>query len=475
MANILIIEDDAGIRTVLSRALQAKGHDVLRSDKLRDGLNRIQREKPDVVVSDVMLPDGNALDYLAGVKKQFGIPVVVISARNNVLTAIRAGKAGAFEYLPKPFDMDMLIDVVDRALAQGQGRQLEDPDNEEVLPIVGRSNNMQEIFRMLGKVIQTDLSVMITGESGTGKELIARTLHDHGSRADKPFIAVNMAAIPADLIETELFGYEKGAFTGADHQQAGKFEQAQGGTLFLDEIGDMPETAQTRLLRVLQEGEFTRVGGSNNVNANVRIVAATHRNMEDLIREGRFREDLFYRLNVVPVFLPPLRARVDDIADLVHHFIRTGVKKGLPDKVFHRDAIDVMRLHQWPGNIRELENLVHRLMVLKADDVINADHVNKELPHLGNREQTEGSDLASKKLLNIEQFVRGYTDMLPSLDEETNLHTRLMREFERPIIQLVLDHTKGNQLAASRILGINRNTLRKKIQELDISTKGDQP
>jgi Response regulator containing CheY-like receiver, AAA-type ATPase, and DNA-binding domains len=261
LANILIIEDDAGIRTVLSRALQAQGHDVLRSERLRDGLNRIQREKPDVVISDVMLPDGNALDYLAGVKKQFGIPVIVISARNNVLTAIRAGKAGAFEYLPKPFDMDVLMDVVARALAQGHGSNVEDHEPEEVLPIVGRSNNMQEIFRMLGKVIQTDLSVMITGESGTGKELIARTLHDHGSRSEKPFVAVNMAAIPADLIETELFGYERGAFTGADHRHEGKFEQAEGGTLFLEEIGDMPETAQTRLMGVLQEGEFTRVGG----------------------------------------------------------------------------------------------------------------------------------------------------------------------------------------------------------------------
>jgi len=473
LANILIIEDDAGIRTVLSRALQAQGHDVLRSERLRDGLNRIQREKPDVVISDVMLPDGNALDYLAGVKKQFGIPVIVISARNNVLTAIRAGKAGAFEYLPKPFDMDVLMDVVARALAQGHGSNVEDHEPEEVLPIVGRSNNMQEIFRMLGKVIQTDLSVMITGESGTGKELIARTLHDHGSRSEKPFVAVNMAAIPADLIETELFGYERGAFTGADHRHEGKFEQAEGGTLFLDEIGDMPETAQTRLLRVLQEGEFTRVGGSNPVQANVRIVAATHRNIETLIEENRFREDLFYRLNVVPIFLPPLRSRLDDIADLVQHFVRDGVRRGLPDKIFHPNAIDMLKLHQWPGNIRELENLVHRLMVLKADDVINAAHIQHELPQIASAEQDGEVGAAASNSLNIEQFVRRYTHMLPSLDDETNLHGRLMREFERPIIQLVLDHTKGNQLAASRILGINRNTLRKKIQELHVSTKGD--
>lgn len=472
---ILIIEDDASIRTVLSRALQSENFEVLRAERLRDGLNMIRREKPDAVISDVMLPDGNALDYLGGVHRQFGVPIIIISAQTNVLTAIRAGKSGAFEYLPKPFDVPTLIQTVHRAIQHknNQTSRLQNVVDEKV-PIVGRSSAMQSIFQMLGKVIQTDLTVLVMGESGTGKELVAKILHEHGPRTNKPFVAMNMAAIPSELIETELFGYEKGAFTGADEKRIGKFEQAEGGTLFLDEIGDMPEAAQTRLLRVLQEGEFVRVGGHKPVSSNVRIIAATHQDIRQLIAKRLFREDLFYRINVVPIQLPPLRDRSDDIPDLVEHFVLEGAKKNLPDKVFTPEALDLMKQYHWPGNIRELENTVHRLMVLKADRVLEPHHIMSALPDIFDIEDYKGVSVKPVQVDSIESLLRRYAQQIPDLDQETQLYQRLTKEFERPLFHIVLEHTRGNQLAAARILGINRNTLRKKLAELGIEARGEK-
>ena len=313
------------------------------------------------------MPDENAFDLIPRIKKlRPDLPIIVMSAQNTLMTALTAAEKGAYEYLPKPFDLNELVAVVGRALAE-PGRKAPRTGLEhdtDQLPLIGRSPAMQEIYRVLARLTQSDLTVMITGESGTGKELVARVLHDYGKRRSGPFVAVNMAAIPRELIESELFGHEKGAFTGAQNRAAGRFEQAEGGTLFLDEIGDMPLEAQTRLLRVLQEGEYTTVGGRTPIKTNVRIVAATHRDLRTQIQQGLFREDLYYRLNVVPLRLPALRERLEDIGDLARHFLRQTAREGLGNKTIEQAAIERLKRHSWPGNVRELENLVRRLAAL---------------------------------------------------------------------------------------------------------------
>src|SRR3984893_554844 len=311
------------------------------------------------------MPDDNAVALLPRIKRMRpDLPIIVMSAQNTFITAIKASERGAYEYLPKPFDLRELVAIVGRALAEPKRRREEPEAQGEVMPIVGRSPAMQDIFRILARLMQTDLTVMITGESGTGKELVARALHDYGKRRSGPFVAINMAAIPRDLIESELFGHEKGAFTGANARSPGRFEQAEGGTLFLDEIGDMPMEAQTRLLRVLQQGEYTTVGGRTAIKADVRIIAATNKDLRQLIQQGLFREDLFFRLNVVPLRLPPLRERTEDIADLIRHFFTIVEREGLPAKQIDQAALDRLRRHRWPGNVREVENLARRLAAL---------------------------------------------------------------------------------------------------------------
>src|ERR1700760_2205546 len=327
------------------------------------------------------MPDENAFELLPRIKKlRPELPIIVMSAQNTFMTAIRASERGAYDYLPKPFDLKELVTIVGRALSEPKHRLPHEKIEElEGMPLVGRSPAMQEIYRTLARLMQTDLTVMITGESGTGKELVARALHDYGKRRAGPFVAINMAAIPRDLIESELFGHEKGAFTGANSRSQGRFEQANGGTLFLDEIGDMPPEAQTRLLRVLQEGEFTSVGGRQTIRANVRIIAATHRDLRTAIRQGQFREDLFYRLNVVPIRLPPLRERSEDIPALVRHFLAQAESEGLPGKTLDQGAMDRLKSYRWPGNVRELENVMRRLAALCPEEVINADVIAAEL------------------------------------------------------------------------------------------------
>jgi two-component system nitrogen regulation response regulator GlnG len=331
------------------------------------------------------------------------------------------------------------------------------------MPLVGRSAAMQDIYRALARLMQTDLTVMITGESGTGKELVARALHDFGKRRNGPFVAINMAAIPRDLIEAELFGHEKGAFTGATARSSGRFEQAEGGTLFLDEIGDMPMDAQTRLLRVLQEGEYTMVGGRTPIKSNVRIVAATHRDLSQMIRQGLFREDLYYRLNVVPIRLPPLRERVDDIADLVSHFLRAAQREGEPVKTIAPDAIKLMQAYSWPGNVRELENLVRRLGALYADENVSKEIVQSEL-NIADRQSmptdTGPMDVSSAVETHVAQLLREHEPKLPP----AGLYQRVLDKVEAPLIAMVLNACGGNQIKASELLGLNRNTLRKKIR-----------
>src|SRR5499426_3903472 len=376
--SILVADDDTAIRTVLNQALSRAGYEVRLTGNAATLWRWVSQGEGDLVITDVVMPDENAFDLLPRIKKMRpNLPVIVMSAQNTFMTAIRASERGAYEYLPKPFDLKELITIVGRALAEPKER-VANPDDEsefDAIPLVGRSPAMQEIYRVLARLMPTDLTVMITGESGTGKELVARALHNYGKRRNGPFIAINMAAIPRELIESELFGHEKGAFTGALARGVGRFEQAAGGTLFLDEIGDMPPEAQTRLLRVLQEGEYMTVGGRTPIKANVRIVAATHRDLRRLIQQGLFREDLFYRLNVVPIRLPPLRERLDDIPELANHYLQAATADGLPAKVLSPEAMARLKQHRWPGNVRELVNLVRRLSALYSEEVIGLETI----------------------------------------------------------------------------------------------------
>ena len=377
LPTVLIADDDRSIRTVLTQALGRSGYQVRSTGNAATLWRWVEDGEGDLVITDVVMPDENGLDLIPRIKRiRPELRVVVMSAQSTLMTAVKATQRGAFEYLPKPFDLRELLSVVGRALAAPSEPTFSPPeakDTEERLPLIGRSPAMQEIYRTIARLTTADLTVMINGESGTGKELVARALHDYGKRRAGSFVAINMAAIPRELIESELFGHERGAFTGATNRSQGRFEQANGGTLFLDEIGDMPPEAQTRLLRVLQEGEFTSVGGRQPIKANVRIIAATHRDLRTAIRQGQFREDLFYRLNVVPIRLPPLRERVEDIALLARHFLERAREDGLPAKSLDQGAVDRLKQHGWPGNVRELENLMRRLAALCPDEVIGAD------------------------------------------------------------------------------------------------------
>jgi two-component system, NtrC family, nitrogen regulation response regulator GlnG len=417
-----------------------------------------------------VMPDENAFDLLPRIKKlRPELPVIVMSAQNTFMTAIRASERGAYEYLPKPFDLKELIAIVGRALAEPKERPraAAKPEEFDSIPLVGRSPAMQEIYRVLARLMQTDLTVMISGESGTGKELVARALHDYGKRRGGPFVAVNMAAIPRDLIESELFGHEKGAFTGANSRNAGRFEQAEGGTLFLDEIGDMPMEAQTRLLRVLQQGEYTTVGGRTPIKADVRIIAASNKDLRVLIQQGLFREDLFFRLNVVPLRLPPLRERIEDVPDLIRHFFAQVEREGLPLKQLDPGALERLKRHRWPGNVRELENLARRLAALYPQETITAPVIESELaqPVVAVGEDRPGEEsLTTAVERHLARYFAGFADGLPP----PGLYHRVLREMEYPLLSAALAATRGNQIRAADLLGVNRNTLRKKIRDLDI-------
>ena len=470
-STILVADDDRGIRTVLTQALGRAGYEVRTTGNASTLWRWVSDGDGDLVITDVVMPDENGLDLLPRMKKiRPDLRIIVLSAQNTLLTAVKAAQRGAFEYLPKPFDIRELVSVVQRALTAPRTASPEEAaeDGEENLPLIGRSPAMQEIYRTLARLMGTDLTVMITGESGTGKELVARALHDYGKRRNGPFVAINMAAIPRELIESELFGHEKGAFTGATQRASGRFEQAEGGTLFLDEIGDMPPEAQTRLLRVLQEGEYTTVGGRLPIRANVRIVAATHRDLTQLIRQGLFREDLFYRLNVVPIRLPPLRERTEDIPELARHFLSLAASEGLPSKTMDSLAMDRLRRHRWPGNVRELENLVRRLAALYSQEVIGIEVVEAELSSglsaSDSASAPENEGLSASVERHLRDYFNAHADGLPA----AGVYDRVLREVERPLITLTLEATRGNQIKAAHVLGLNRNTLRKKIKDLDI-------
>lgn len=466
---ILVVDDDAAIRTVVGQALRRLGHDVKTVGTLAEMHQQLAGGLPDVLITDVVLPDGNGLDMVAGLLMTHpGLPVIVLSAQNTLTTAVRATEVGAFDYLPKPFDLDMLARTVKGAMERGHAAAISIDLDGDGLPLIGRSPAMQDVYRIIARVVSNDLTVLISGESGTGKELVARAVHDLGPRRHAPFLAINMAAIPRELIEAELFGHERGAFTGAQARSAGRFEQAAGGTLFLDEIGDMPMEAQTRLLRVLQSGEFTTVGGARTIRADVRIVAATNRDLAQFVAQGRFREDLFYRLNVVPIALPALRERRQDIALLARYFLDQAAQQGLPRKQLDDAAMALLEGYDWPGNVRELENTMRRIAVLGRDEVVGADGIQEMLgsaPVLSAPQSTDPGIAAA---------VRARLDRLgredPAMLDDGTLYDRIIGEVERPLIEAVLARHGGNQLRAAKALGINRNTLRKRLDTLGIYT-----
>jgi len=473
-SKVLVVDDDRSIRTVISRALDRLGYHVRSTSNVTDLWSWVVNGEGDLVITDVVMPDEDGLDLVLRIKEiRPDLPIIVMSAKTTFLTAIEANQRGAYEYLPKPFDLNELVNVVGRAIANpiGNSDGLPDPplEGEENLPLVGDSPAMQEAYRVLARLTNTDLTVMITGESGTGKELFARALHDYGKRRKAIFVAVNMAAIPRDLIESELFGHERGAFTGATSRSMGRFQQADGGTLFLDEIGDMPLEAQTRLLRVLQEGEYTTVGGTSSLRSDVRIITATHRDLRELIKEGLFREDLFYRLNVVPLRLPPLRERTEDIPVLLRRFFVRVAKKGVSPKTLDSAALKKLKEYSWPGNVRELENLVHRLSALYSEKILTVEAIDREL--LDDSEFNNHTDLISKEGLtesvdrHLSKYFLAHKGVLPA----AGLYDRIIQEVERPLISRTLIATRGNQVKAAELLGINRNTLRKKIKLLNVS------
>ena len=466
---VLVCDDDAAIRTVVREALRRAGHTVETAASAADLRRTIRNFRPQVLLTDVVLPDGNGLDIVPELLAEHPhMPIIVLSAQNTFTTAMRATEQGAFDYLPKPFDLGELAQAVDDALAHGPAAGIEeDEEPGEDLPLIGRSPPMQEVYRTVAPVVSNDLTVLVLGESGTGKELVARAIHDFGPRKGAPFVAVNMAAIPRELIESELFGHERGAFTGAAQRTAGRFEQAQGGTLFLDEIGDMPMEAQTRLLRVLQSGEFSPVGGARAIRADVRIIAATHQELPKLIVDGQFREDLYYRLNVVPVRLPPLRERGSDIGELARHFLDRAAADGLPRKQLDAAAVARLERHSWPGNVRELENLMRRLAALTRDAVITPAMIEQQLGQSGQQPLPAVPEAAGLGEAIEQHLARHFASFGTTLPPD-GLYDRVLAEIERPLLRLTLAAVRGNQLKAARLLGINRNTLRKKLTDLGV-------
>jgi two-component system nitrogen regulation response regulator GlnG len=460
---VLLVEDDESIAIVITAALEAEGFDVQRCDSISERDRLLAAEDFAALVTDVMLPDGDGIETL-GVVRQIdpSMPIIILSAQNTLDTAVRASDTGAFEYFPKPFDLDELARTVRQAVGNVSAvAQEDDTPIGQGLPLVGRSAPMQAVYRMITRVLRNDLTVLILGESGTGKEMVAEAIHQLGHRRTGPFVAVNTAAIPAELIESELFGHEKGAFTGAFARHIGKFEQAAGGTLFLDEIGDMPMQAQTRLLRALQSGSIRRVGGREEVRIDTRIIAATNRDLEPMIAAGQFREDLYYRINVVPIHLPALRERPDDIEALARHFLQQAAGEGLPRRQLSADAAVLLSRQPWRGNVRELKNFMYRLALLAREDLVDTASLLPTLEHIRGADGLNDSGPNDLAVAVSSWFAHNRPPIGAVYDQA-------LAAFERPLFIEVLKETGGNQLRAAQVLGINRNTLRKRLGELGI-------
>lgn len=469
---VLLADDDNSLRTILSESLVRAGYEVVSLENGNQLMDEVCSGNGDIVLTDVIMPDGDGIDLIPKIKKlRQELPIIVMSARSNLLTAIRSNEEGAFDYLPKPFDINDMLNSIERALSSKLKNitSLSLGDLDDSFSLIGDSPSMQSVFKTMSKVLSNDLSILIIGESGTGKELIAKKIHEFSNRKNEKFIALNMAAIPKDLIESELFGHEKGSFTGATNKHLGKFTLSNNGTLFLDEIGDMPFSAQTRLLRVLQEKEYTPIGGEKSVKTNARIIAASQKSLDILVNNGKFRKDLYYRLNVIPINVPPLKDRLSDIPLLVNHFLTKIADEGLPKKVFSDEALKYMLNYSWPGNIRELENFIKRVSILSSDKEISLILVKDNLqnlffPHRDNI--INNSNLSTSVKVKLKNYFNEYKPDLPP----SGLYDRIIKEIERPLIELCLKATGGNQFKAASLLGINRNTLRKKIKELKIST-----
>ena len=479
---ILVADDDRAIRYVLEQALGRAGYRVHCFASGQALLDFSADGTWDLVITDIVMPSGSGLDLMQTLLARHPhLPVIVMTAQSTLDNAVQAFERGAFEYLAKPFDIRRIVALVAQALERTQkarpGKRQE--KQKHVSGFIGVSQTMQTLFRTIGRLANVEMTVLVHGESGTGKELVARAVHDHSPRRKGPFTAINMAAIPGNLIESELFGHEKGAFTGAVARHQGHFERTRGGTLFLDEIGDMPMEAQTRLLRILQDGAFTRVGGVETVRADVRIVAATHQNLPAAIANGRFREDLFYRLNVVPLHVPSLRSRREDIPLLAEYFMaRSAQQMACPPKRFSADSLEHLMDYAWPGNVRELENMVQRLMVLAPQDVIQREHIEwpraavpvVESPVVPEAVASSTSRPFSAPPAQNPTLEEGITHLLdrvfasPDWQTQGDLYRRVIQRAEKALISRVLAETGGNRVRAARLLGINRNTLRKKIQ-----------
>jgi two-component system nitrogen regulation response regulator GlnG len=455
---VWIVDDDASIRWVLERALKQGGMRVTSFEEADAALGALRRGEPDVLMTDIRMPGRSGLELLEEVRsKRPKLPVIVMTAHSDLDSAVAAYQGGAFEYLPKPFDIDQAVELVRRAAAQDQRRDVSNAEVRRIPEMLGHAPAMQEVFRAIGRLSRSSMTVLITGESGTGKELVARALHRHSPRATKPFIALNTSAFTAELLESELFGHEKGAFTGAADLRRGRFEQADGGTLFLDEIGDMSPQLQTRLLRVLAEGEFYRVGGQLPVKVDVRVIAATHQDLEARVREGLFREDLLHRLNVIRLEVPPLRQRREDIPELLQHYLDVAaIELGVAPKVLTEEAAGLLSSFEWPGNVRQLVNACRRLTVSAAGREITRSDIPVDL---GGGEQATGSLHWSQSLANWAQARLTAAEGAPLLDEA-------LPEFERTLLREALRATHGGRQEAAKLLGWGRNTLTRKLKEL---------
>ena len=473
MKNVWIVDDDRSIRWVLEKALQKADIPCKTFSEAESVLQAIKKEQPALILSDIHMPGKSGLEMLAEIKKSYPkLPIIIMTAYSDLDSAVASFQGGAFEYLPKPFEIDKAIELVRRATEESEEEE-QTPAEETASEIIGKAPAMQEVFRAIGRLSQSKATVLLTGESGAGKEVVARALHKHSPRSNAPFVAINMAAIPKDLMETELFGHEKGAFTGASAIRHGRFEQAEGGTLFLDEIGDMPAELQTRLLRVLSDGYYYRVGGHQSLKANVRIIAATHQNLEAMVRENRFREDLYHRLNVIRLRLPPLRERPEDIPLLVNHFLQKSAENlGVEPKLMSEEAMEFLKRFPFPGNVRQLENLCNWLVVMAPSQHIRVTDLpeevrNGEAEKVHKNGEVSGSTPAGG---SWEELLKGEVkEMLKN--QSPDLMKQLADTFESIVIGTALEYTHGRRVDAATRLGIGRNTITRKIAELKLESE----
>ncbi len=462
MKPVWVVDDDRSIRWVFEKALAREGIPFKTFGLAEDAILELDRDAPQVLVSDIRMPGTSGLALLQSAKERYPeLPVIVMTAFSDLESAVAAFQGGAFEYLPKPFDVDQAVELIRRALDESLREEQGEESAATSPEILGHAPSMQDVFRAIGRLSNSNATVLITGESGTGKELVARALHRHSPRAAKPFVAINTAAMPKDLLESELFGHERGAFTGAQAMRRGRFEQADGGTLFLDEIGDMPADLQTRLLRVLSDGQFYRVGGHQPLRANVRVIAATHQDLEVRVRDGLFRDDLYHRLNVIRVRLPSLRERREDIPVLARHFVAKSARDlGVEAKRLSDGTLNFLSAHDWPGNVRQLENVCHWLTVMAPAQMIEVADLPAEL-----RAETQTSADADWSVILRREVEKAL------MRGEANLMDALSRQFERALISQALVHTGGRRIEAAALLGIGRNTITRKIAELAIDAR----